>query len=56
MVNGKYKIWRASLPAVHAFAARYYLFMNNYNEALKYADLALKKHADLVDYNTEMRL
>ena len=55
MVNGKYKIWRASLPAVHAFAARYYLFMNNYNEALKYADLALKKHADLVDYNTEMR-
>ena len=53
--NNKYKTWRASTAAVYAFAARYYLFRNNYGEALKYAEEALKKHAVLVDYNKEMR-
>lgn len=52
--NNKKRIWRASLPAVYAFAARYYLFRNNYTEALNYANLALEKHNSLVDYNTEM--
>lgn len=55
MQNNKYRIWRASLPAVHAFAARYYLFRGNYEEALRYANLALEKHGELIDYNTEMR-
>lgn len=55
VVNGKYKTWRASLPAVYAFAARYYLFRNNYAEAQKYAEYALEQHNELVDYNTEMR-
>lgn len=55
MQNNKFKTWRASRAAVYAFAARYYLFRNNYTEALRYADLALELHGDLVDYNTEMR-
>lgn len=55
MQNNKYRTWRASLPAVHAFAARYYLFRGNYSEALNYANLALEEHGELVDYNTEMR-
>ena len=55
MQNNKYRTWRASLPAVYAFAARYYLFRNNYSEALNYANKALEKHSELVDYNTEMR-
>lgn len=53
-VNGKYKMWRGNKPAVYGFAARYYLFRNNYTEALKYADMALQEHGELVDYNTEM--
>lgn len=55
MQDNKYRTWRASLPAVHAFAARYYLFRGNYEEALRYANLALEEHGELVDYNTEMR-
>ena len=55
MVNGKYQTWRASLPAAYAFAARYYLFRNNYGEALNYANKALEKHSELMDYNTDMR-
>lgn len=47
--------WRASLPAVQAFAARFYLFKHNYDEAIKYANLALAANSQLVDYNTEMR-
>lgn len=50
--NNKYRTWRASTAAVYAFAARYYLFRNNYTEALRYADLALGLHDELVDYNT----
>lgn len=53
-VNGKYKTWRGSKPAAYGFAARYYLFRNNYTEAMKYAGYALDEHGDLVDYNTEM--
>lgn len=46
--------WRVSLPAVNSFMARYYLFKNDYDNALKYAELALNADAVLVDYNTEM--
>lgn len=55
MANNKYRSWRASKPAVDAFAARYYLNLNNYTEALKYADEALKGHDVMMDYNTDMR-
>ena len=55
MVNGKYKIRRASRPAVLAFTARYWLFRNDYEQAESYADAALELHNELVDYNTEMR-
>ena len=47
-------IWRISKEAVNAFAARYYLGQNNYEEALKYANAALSSHSKLFDYNTEM--
>ena len=46
--------WRVSIPAVHSFLARFYLFCHDYDQALKYADLALQADARLVDYSTEM--
>lgn len=55
IVNNKFRSWRGSKPAVEAFAARYYLYRNNYAEALKYAGLALDDHSVLVDYNTDMK-
>lgn len=55
MVNNKYRTWRGSKPAAEAFAARYYLSISNYSEALKYAENALTGHDVLVDYNTDMR-
>ncbi len=53
--NGKARHWRANKAGINGFAARYYLNRNNYAEALKYADAALKEYNTLVDYNTEMR-
>lgn len=52
--NGISRHWRASTAAVNGFAARYYLQMNNYTEALKYANLSLGEYNQLVNYNTEM--
>lgn len=52
--NGTARHWRGNTAAVNGFAARYYLQMNNYTEALKYANLALGEYNQLVDYNTEM--
>src|SRR5690606_5774462 len=52
--NGIARHWRGNTAAVNGFAARYYLQMNNYTEALKYANLALGEYNQLVDYNTEM--
>ncbi len=51
----KYNSIRANKAAVNGFAARYYLNRNDYENALKYADIALQAHNELVDYNTEMR-
>ncbi|MBO4571937.1 MAG: RagB/SusD family nutrient uptake outer membrane protein [Bacteroidales bacterium] len=50
----RWRSFRASKAAVNGFAARYYFYLNDYTNALKYADLALAAHSDLVDYNTEM--
>ena len=55
MQNGRPRHWRASTAAVNGFAARYYLAMNKYTDALKYADQALQEYSTLVDYNTQMR-
>lgn len=52
--NGRPRHWRANTAAVNGFAARYYLAMNKYADALKYADQALQEYSTLVDYNTEM--
>ena len=41
--------WRVSILAVHNFLARFYLFCNDYDKALKYADLALQADARLVN-------
>ena len=53
--DNKYRSWRASTPAVYAFAARYYLALNDYPNAKLYAEKALTKHSELIDYNTDMR-
>lgn len=52
--TNRWRSFRASKAAVNGFAARYYLYRNDYENALKYADIALAAHGDLVDYNTEM--
>ncbi|MBO9632335.1 MAG: RagB/SusD family nutrient uptake outer membrane protein [Chitinophagaceae bacterium] len=55
LVNGGKNIhWRANTAAVNGFAARFYLNLNDYEKALKYANEALKEWNVLVDYNTEM--
>ncbi|MFA5848511.1 MAG: RagB/SusD family nutrient uptake outer membrane protein [Bacteroidales bacterium] len=44
------KLWRISLPGVQAFAARYYLYLHDYDKASQYANLALTAHSTMVDY------
>lgn len=46
---------RANKAAVNGFAARFYLYQNDYVNALKYAKIALDSHNLLVDYNTDMK-
>ncbi|WP_346319946.1 RagB/SusD family nutrient uptake outer membrane protein [Chitinophaga sp. YIM B06452] len=55
MQNGRARHWRANTAAVNGFAARYYLAVNKYIDALKYANQALQEYSTLVDYNTQMR-
>ena len=55
---GNTKKWnsiRANKAAVNGFAARFYLYKNDYVNALKYAKIALASHNELVDYNTDMK-
>ncbi len=54
-VNGLNNSWRASTAAVNAFAARYYLAMNDYTAAQNYAQEALDEYDQLRNYNTDMR-
>jgi len=44
------KLFRLSLPAVQAFAARFYLYLHDYDKAAQYAGLALTSHSAIVDY------
>ncbi len=54
-VNNKYRSWRGSKGAAHAFAARYYLNRNNYDKALEHANVALGEHDVMMNYNVDMR-
>lgn len=53
--DGKYRSWRASTPAINAFAARVHLTLGDYAKAQTYADAALAKHNVMMDYNVDMR-
>lgn len=53
--NGVGRSWRANTAGVNAFAARFYLSIGDYNNALKYANASLAFYSTLVDYNTGMR-
>jgi len=46
------RLWRISLPAVQAFAARFYLYIHDYQKAEYFANEALQAHSSLVDYET----
>lgn len=46
--------WRSSLPAVEAFAARFYLYLGQYEKALMYADNALKAYNTLIHFENVM--
>lgn len=46
------RLWRISLPAVQAFAARFYLYIHDYQKAEDFANKALLAHSSLVDYET----
>lgn len=52
-VNSPY---RCTIEGVYAFAARFYLSLNDYDNALKYANLALDKYGEdhLVDLTTKV--
>lgn len=43
-------VYKMTKGGVHAFAARFYLQIGKYDEALKYANLALQHNSNLVDY------
>ncbi|WP_421918837.1 RagB/SusD family nutrient uptake outer membrane protein [Marinifilum sp.] len=45
--------WRISTVAVKAFAARYYLYVGQFDLASVYADEALTEYSDMIDYATE---
>lgn len=45
-------LWRVSKEACYAFAARFYLYMHDYENAQKYANLALESYSTLVNYQT----
>jgi hypothetical protein len=46
------KLFRLSLPAAQAFAARFYLYLHDYAKASQYANLALTSHSQMVNYQT----
>lgn len=55
LVDGKFRSWRASTPAINAFAARIYLTMGDYVKAQSFAEEALSAHYVMMDYNSDMR-
>ena len=53
--NNVARTWRANTAGVNAFAARFYLSIGDYVNALKYANASLTLYGTLVNYNTGMR-
>lgn len=53
-VEADSKPWNFSKLVANAFTARYYLYMNNYEKALEYAQKALDVRSTLRDYRTEV--
>ena len=52
--SGKRRVWRGTTAAVHAFAARYYLYRNDLGNALSQVEAVLAEYNTLKDYNTSM--
>ncbi len=53
LVNGSGTLenWRGTTAGVNAFAARFYLYMGDYDKARKYADDVLSEYSTLKDFN-----
>ena len=49
--DGTLENWRGNAVAVRAFAARYYLYMGDYEKAAGYADEVLREYNVLKDFN-----
>ena len=52
--NGKRRVWRGTTAAIHAFAARYYLYRGDFENALTQVEAVLKEYSTLKDFNTTM--
>lgn len=52
--NGKRRVWRGTTAAIHAFAARYYLYRGDFGNALTQVEAVLKEYSTLKDFNTSM--
>lgn len=52
--QGKRRVWRATTAAVHAFAARYYLYRGDLEKAKAQAEAVLAEYSTLKDFNTSM--
>lgn len=46
--------WRVSIPAVHSFLARFYLFCHDYRSGIEICRFGSSGRCPSVDYNTEM--
>lgn len=49
--EGKRQTWRGTTAGVKGFAARYYLYRGDYDNAKKYAQEVLSEYSTLKDYN-----
>lgn len=49
--DGTLENWRGTTASVKAFAARFYLYMGQYDKAAQYADDVLKEYSTLKDFN-----
>ncbi len=52
--SGKRRVWRGTTAAVHAFAARYYLYRGDLQSAMDHANAVLTEYSTLKDFNTSM--
>ena len=52
--QGKRRVWRGTTAAVHAFAARYYLYRGDLDNAKAQVEAVLAEYNTLKDFNTSM--